>query len=243
MSDMKKIVAVVILMMLVAMLFPGVTLAASEMKRGSRGEGVREAQEWLIELGYLDGEADGIFGKKTEAAAKKFQQTIGVKVTGRLTVTQLDELEFLLMDANAVMEGDGLGEDELQEMYPAGCCRTDDKPGAVDYCWRHFEAGRLNARLRLPALPDKAVKMFAEQAVPQWEQAIRDLYDEWENENPDVAEKQLDIFETEMSEKEAELEGKYGAGSAKALQEMAYWLEDVCVDRCFDLHTAEGNSD
>ena len=240
---MKKLVIRSILIGLIIVLFPVLSMAGSDMRRGDKGEGVREAQEWLIELGYLDGEADGIFGKKTEAAAKEFQQTIGVKVTGRLSVKQLDELEFLLMDANAVMEGDGLGEDELQEMYPAGCCRTDDQPGAVDYCWRHFEAGRVNARLRLPALPDKAVKMFAEQAVPQWEQAIRDLYDEWENENPEVAEKQLDIFEKEMSEKEAELEGKYGAGSAKAMQEMAYWLEDMCVDRFFDLHTAEANGD
>ena len=126
---MKKLVTLVILIMLAAVLLPEVSLASSEMKRGSRGEGVREAQEWLIELGYLEGEADGIFGKKTEAAAKKFQQTIGAKSTGKLSAKQLDELQFLLMDATAAMEGDGLGEDELQEIYPAGCCRTDDLPG------------------------------------------------------------------------------------------------------------------
>ena len=217
---MKKLVTLVILIMLAAVLLPEVSLASSEMKRGSRGEGVREAQEWLIELGYLDGEADGIFGKKTEAAAKKFQQTIGAKMTGRLSLKQLDELQFLLMDASGAMEGDGLGEDELREIYPAGCCRTDDLPGAVDFCWRHFE-----------------------RVVPMWEQAIRDLYEEWENESPEVAEKQLDIFEREMSEKEEELEQKYGAGTARAKQELAFWLEDVCVDRCFDLHTAEGNGD
>ncbi len=101
----------------------------------------------------------------------------------------------------------------------------------------------MTAKMRLPSLPDKAINMFAEQAVPMWEQAIRDLYEEWEQESPEVAEKQLDIFEKEMSEKEAELEKQYGAGSAKAKQEMAFWLEDVCVDRCFDLHTAEGNGD
>lgn len=238
---MKKLVWVVAMIMLITALIP-VSCLAADMKKGSRGEGVREAQEWLIELGYLEGEADGIFGKKTEAAVKKFQKTIGVKTTGRLSSKQLEKLQFLMMDATAAMEGDGLGEDELQEIYPAGCSRTDDKPGAVKYCWRHFEAGRVNESLRLPALPDKAILLFAEQAVPQWEEAIRALYDEWEETNPDVAEKQLDVFENELSEKEKELEGKYGAGSAKMMQEMAFWLEDVCVDRCFDLHTAEGNS-
>ena len=240
---MKKLVIRSILIGLVILLLPGLSLAGSDMRRGDKGEGVREAQEWLIELGYLEDQADGIFGKKTEAAVKKFQQTIGGKSTGKLSAKQLDELQFLLMDASGAMEGDGLGEEELREIYPAGCCRTDDLPGAVDFCWLHFEAGQLTAKLRLPALPDKAISLFAERAVPMWEQAIRELYEEWENESPEVAEKQLDIFEKEMSEKEEELEQKYGAGTARAKQELAFWLEDVCVDRCFDLHTAEGNSD
>ena len=240
---MKKLVIRSILIGLVIVLLPVLSMAGSDMRRGDKGEGVREAQEWLIELGYLEGQADGIFGKKTEAAVKKFQQTIGGKSTGKLSAKQLDELQFLLMDASGAMEGDGLGEEELREIYPAGCCRTDDLPGAVDFCWRHFEAGQLTAKLRLPALPDKAISLFAERAVPMWEQAIRDLYEEWENESPEVAEKQLDIFEKEMSEKEEELEQKYGAGTARAKQELAFWLEDVCVDRCFDLHTTEGNSD
>ena len=64
---MKKLVWVVAIIMLITALIP-VSCLAADMKKGSRGEGVREAQEWLIELGYLEGEADGIFGKKTEAA-------------------------------------------------------------------------------------------------------------------------------------------------------------------------------
>ena len=223
---MKKLVIRSIVIGLIMVLFPVLSMAGSDMRKGDKGEGVREAQEWLIELGYLEDKADGIFGKKTEAAVKAFQKTIGAKTTGTLSPEQLDELQFLQMDATAVMEGDGLGEDELQEMYPAGCSRTDDQPGAIEFCWRHFEAGRLTAKLRLPALPDKAILLFAEQAMPMWEQAILGLYAEWEDE-----------------EKKTELEKKHGSGSAKTLQELAYWLEDVCVDRCFDLHTAEGNGE
>ena len=238
---MKKLVIRSIVIGLIMVLFPVFSMAGSDMRKGDKGEGVREAQEWLIELGYLEDKADGIFGKKTEAAVKAFQKTIGAKTTGTLSPEQLDELQFLQMDATAVMEGDGLGEDELQEMYPAGCSRTDDQPGAIEFCWRHFEAGRLTAKLRLPALPDKAIRLFAEQAVPMWEQAILDLYTEWEEEKPDVAEKQLSVYESEYEEKKTGLEKEYGSGSAKMLQELAFWLEDVCVDRCFDLHTAEGN--
>ena len=39
-----------------------------ELKKGDKGEEVRELQDKLIELGYLDGTADGVFGSKTEEA-------------------------------------------------------------------------------------------------------------------------------------------------------------------------------
>ena len=44
--------------------------AMETIKRGNRGDDVREVQEMLISLGYLEeGGADGIFGAKTEAWA------------------------------------------------------------------------------------------------------------------------------------------------------------------------------
>ena len=42
--------------------------AAENMKRGSKGSDVREVQEMLISLGYLNDKADGKYGPKTEAA-------------------------------------------------------------------------------------------------------------------------------------------------------------------------------
>ena len=49
------------------------------MKRGSRGEGVKQLQ---INLGMTGAEVDGIFGPATEKAVKTFQQTSGAKVDG-----------------------------------------------------------------------------------------------------------------------------------------------------------------
>jgi len=48
----------------------------------SRGEDVQKLQERLIELGYLPGRADGIFGKNTERAVHSFQQTAGLFTSG-----------------------------------------------------------------------------------------------------------------------------------------------------------------
>ena len=57
-----------------------------------RGEDVKTAQILLKENGYDCGEADGIFGKKTEIATKNFQSDNGLKVDGiigKLTGTKL----------------------------------------------------------------------------------------------------------------------------------------------------------
>ncbi len=54
------------------------------LRKGSRGDTVRELQAKLMDLGYDLGVygADGIFGKKTLAAVKAFQKDCGIKVDG-----------------------------------------------------------------------------------------------------------------------------------------------------------------
>ena len=53
------------------------------LKNGSTGDEVKKLQERLISLGYLDKKgADGIFGPKTQAALKKFQEAAGIAVDG-----------------------------------------------------------------------------------------------------------------------------------------------------------------
>jgi N-acetylmuramoyl-L-alanine amidase len=51
-------------------------------KYGSRGEEVRAIQQKLKNWGYYDGEVDGVFGSKTQAAVKSFQKKNGLTVDG-----------------------------------------------------------------------------------------------------------------------------------------------------------------
>lgn len=44
---------------------------------------MKALQERLKGLGYLEGEADGNFGSKTEQAIRKFQQAKSIRVTGK----------------------------------------------------------------------------------------------------------------------------------------------------------------
>ena len=236
MKRMKKLTNILLVIVCCLILTNG--LAASVIKRGGRGEGVLEVQEWLIDLGYLDDKADGIFGKKTEKAVKAFQKTIGAKQTGELKITQADELMYLWMDVTGAMEGDGPGEDELREMYPEGCCPTESES---EYCWRHFELGKLYSRIHLPNLPDKAVLLLGERLLPQYDKAIRGLYSEWIKSNPKVGKEQLKDYEKALAEHKAAVEKVYGTGTAATVKEMTYFYDLTCVNLCFDLHTAEAN--
>lgn len=53
------------------------------LKRGSKGQQVRELQAYLIGYGY-NLAVDGDFGAKTEAAVRSFQRAKGIKVDGEV---------------------------------------------------------------------------------------------------------------------------------------------------------------
>ncbi|MBR0267940.1 MAG: peptidoglycan-binding protein [Clostridia bacterium] len=63
---------------------PVIPVPKPTLKKGSKGEAVKEMQAILISKGYDLGKwgADGDFGKQTLAAVKSFQKAEGLKVDG-----------------------------------------------------------------------------------------------------------------------------------------------------------------
>lgn len=62
------------------------------LRSGSRGSAVKQLQEQLILLGYLDDRADGIFGRLTDAAVRQYQRRNGLTVdgiAGKITLGQV----------------------------------------------------------------------------------------------------------------------------------------------------------
>lgn len=51
-------------------------------KYGSSGEEVKKIQKKLKELGYYNGNVDGIFGSQTQSAVKSFQRNVGITADG-----------------------------------------------------------------------------------------------------------------------------------------------------------------
>ena len=62
------------------------------LSRGSRFSSVKELQQALIDSGYLDDKADGIFGSRTEAAVMVWQADKDLEQTGVVTPEQLEKI-------------------------------------------------------------------------------------------------------------------------------------------------------
>lgn len=55
---------------------------AALSKLGSRGDEVRRIQNKLKQLGFYNGNVDGIYGSATQKAVRRFQSSVGIKVDG-----------------------------------------------------------------------------------------------------------------------------------------------------------------
>ena len=68
------------------------TSSGSALSVGSRGDAVKSLQQKLINLGYLSGSADGIFGQNTKKAVAAFQSAKGLTASGAADAATLNAL-------------------------------------------------------------------------------------------------------------------------------------------------------
>ena len=78
----RILVSLLILSLCMSMAVPALAYQETTLYNGCRGEGVRAMQQALINLGYLHGNADGIFGIQTEEAVRAFQRSNGLTADG-----------------------------------------------------------------------------------------------------------------------------------------------------------------
>ncbi len=64
------------------LLVAGAPRAQAAVYWGMRGERVRQVQRKLLQWGYMDGEADGVYGQETYDAVRLFQQRNGLTADG-----------------------------------------------------------------------------------------------------------------------------------------------------------------
>ena len=78
----KRVLSLLLALITVLSLLPAARVEAASMKQGSRGSDVKQLQQNLIGMGYLEGSADGIYGAKTKNAVKEFQKDFGLSADG-----------------------------------------------------------------------------------------------------------------------------------------------------------------
>lgn len=79
---MKRVLLIVLAMVLAACIVFACAEEQRVMQTGDKGEDVKAVQERLIELGYLNGKADGVYGKGTARAITAYQEDVGLVADG-----------------------------------------------------------------------------------------------------------------------------------------------------------------
>ena len=213
------------------------------LKKGSKGDEVKALQEMLIDLGFLNDKADGIFGSKTEAAVEAWQAYRGAEQTGRMSeeaMTVLDDTWGRVMD---VATEANVSEEELKDIFGEGCCPfEEDGVTHFEYCWRHYRVMGLADLLQAGGMPEVMENRVAERLQQLWLGYIPALFDEWEASLPDaqkyVAQEQHSNFDAALEEMREE----WKTGGQSPLTAEALWLNEIGAGLCFDLYTAEGNT-
>ena len=217
--------------------------ALAELSRGNRGEDVRQLQSMLIDLGFLDDKADGIFGKKTQAAVKSIQRYWGVEETGVADQGVINDLEILWALAMGLERESGAPVDD--EGYPRSCSWTPDYNWPVEYCYRHIEQYPLAIQLSYEDPPEKLMYLLAENRCQFWLDSIRTMYADWADRlggaDVSVASEQYEIFRKALEENIAKWNQEAEPGSNEVVLSRMKWLESIGVDLCFDLYGAEPN--
>ena len=104
-----KNTSLIVLLLIAALLtfIAAPAVADAVLKKGDAGEDVTRIQERLIELGYLEGAADGVFDDETEAAVAAFQRRNGLMTTG-----MVDRVTWDKLFSDSVQDNMDLPEDE-----------------------------------------------------------------------------------------------------------------------------------
>ena len=177
---MKRSISVLLVLMF---LFSASAMA--DLRRGDRGEEVRELQQMLWDTGFIFEEPDGVFGGNTEKAVKWFQEYALLEQTGVADDRTIDSLYACWL---RIMEENGytVPDDEMESQTagfvpgynPYGDGDGDDYGDSPAYCHRyttdsgdeHVEMCGFHAQLA------------ANQSLPgleKWTNELNDLYTEW----------------------------------------------------------------
>jgi N-acetylmuramoyl-L-alanine amidase len=90
-----RILAVSLVLCLILSAVSQAALGDRTLSQGSKGSEVKDLQRRLEQIGFQVGKTDGIYGKSTTAAVKRFQKSRGIKADGMAGEKTIAELKKL----------------------------------------------------------------------------------------------------------------------------------------------------
>ena len=233
-AAMKRIIGILLVLMF---LFPASALA--DLRRGDRGEEVRELQQMLWDTGFIFEEPDGVFGGNTEKAVKWFQKYALLEQTGVVDDRTIDSLYACWL---RIMEENGytVPDDEM-ESQTAGFVPGYNPYGEGDYpayCHRYTtDAGDEHNELC-----SFHAQLAANQSMPgleKWKYELNDLYNEWidlsmEKDRAAVASSQA-FFTLWLEQQRIVLEQQGGENVDDHIEAL---LRNQCVELCERVYAA-----
>lgn len=192
---MKKILVfsifLVLLIFIVSNLFQ-VSMATS--KYGSRGEEVKQIQQKLKNWGYYNGTVDGVYGSKTVAAVKKFQQKNGLTADGIAGQKTLKALGINVSSSNGgktsnnsdlnllshLVYGEARGEVYKGQVAVAATVlnRVSDSRFPSTIAGVIYQSGAYTAVSdgQINLSPDSTAKKAAQDAINGWDPSLGAIY-------------------------------------------------------------------
>ena len=230
-SDLKKVTAI----LLVTVLLLGCFSAALAEKypegtlyKGMTGHTaeVKDLQQWLKDLGYLNDKVDGKFGKNTQSALKAFQEDYGFSADGVAWPEVLHDLEN---------EWSAVFSYESDPEYPAYCTLMATEDG-LEYwldCQQHDQVSvQASKATSAEASEDEMLQIF----ITAWRNELDRLFQIWYEycapEDQTVVLNQRAVYQQVRDAKQASMDSLYGADSREGKYAVEELLEEQCRELC-----------
>lgn len=187
---------------------------------------VKDLQQKLTDLGYLNDKVDGKFGKKTQAAVKAFQKAHGLTADGIAWPQTLSALDAAWNEEFGVPE----------ETY-APCCGFLEIDENGTQSWDHCEVHANINQQAAQGLPANATEAdIANAQAVAWQAELNLLYQLWmencEPEDQPMVVNHKVMFEGHLNSQIALWSAQYGEGSLMVLRLVNETMEEQCCTLC-----------
>lgn len=152
MRRIRLICLLTALAMSVLVCSPACALDPSTLCNGSRGDDVRRLQQALIQLGFLSGSADGVFGNKTEEAVRKFQKANHLEsdgLAGKKTLAVLYAADQVSASASSAEVSSGPAADSSRSSDSAVAAGSSSSANLFSGNYNVLRLGSTGSRVRI----------------------------------------------------------------------------------------------